>query len=284
MAAFRRRLGELGWVEGRNLRIDERGDVNDAERSEDERRQLIDDLIRTSPDVILSANPTLKLLQQATQTIPVVFVLANDPLAEGSVASLARPGANLTGFALAETEFFGKSVQLLRDVAPHITRVGAIYDPINVGMKRLMEGAAVAAARLGLGFSNRSIRNVADIEGVIEEFAREPNGGMIIPSNGPINANLARVVALTRHHRIPTIGPFRFFAEGGGLMTYGPDDIDMMRGAASYADRILKGEQPAGLPVQFPSKYQLVVNLTTAKAIGLDLPQALSSIVDEFID
>jgi putative tryptophan/tyrosine transport system substrate-binding protein len=283
LAAFRQRLAELGWVEGKNLRIDHRAGLVGAERSEAERRQLVEELVHTAPDVIISANVYVRLLQLATRTIPVVFVLANDPLAEGYIASLAHPGGNLTGFAFGEAEIGSKQLQLLRDAAPHITHAASIYDPTNVGMKRILASQASAAQRLGLAFTSRPVRNAAEIERAIEEFAREPNGGMILPSNAPINANLRLVIELTRQHRIPTIGLFRFFAVGGSLMSYGPDDAEIFRSAASYVDRILNGEKPADLPVQQPTKFEVVINLKTATSLGLTIPETLLATADEVI-
>jgi putative ABC transport system substrate-binding protein len=284
MAAFRQRLAELGWIEGKNLAIEQRVRQIDPNRDEADGVREMADLIRTAPDVIVSLNTDLKLLKQATRTIPVVFALGNDPLGEGIVASLARPGGNMTGFASFDPEMGGKFLRLLKEAAPHITRVAIIYDPTNSGMTGEAQAGATAARSLELSFSATPVRNAAEIERAIEDFAREPNGGMWVPSNGPINANLDLIVALTRRHRIPTIGVFRFFAAAGGLMSYGSDDAEMFRGAATYVDRILKGEKPADLPVQYPTKFQFVINLTAAKAIGLDPPPALISLADEVIE
>jgi putative ABC transport system substrate-binding protein len=283
MALFTQRLAELGWIDAKNLRIDHRPDIGNPERSEAERRQLLEDVVRSAPDVIISASTTIRLLQQATRTIPVVFVLANDPLAEGYIASLAHPGGNLTGFAFGEAEIGSKLLQLLKDAAPHITRAASLYDPENVGMKRIVDSQATAAQSVGVAFTARPVRNAAEIQSAIEQVAEQPNGAMLLPSNPPINNNLRLVVELAQRHRIPTIGVFRFFAVAGGLMSYGTSEADMFRGAASYVDRILRGEKAADIPVQQPTKFELVVNLKTAKALGLTIPETLLATADEVI-
>jgi putative tryptophan/tyrosine transport system substrate-binding protein len=281
IAMLRQRLAELGWIEGKNLHIDHL--ALEPERSEAELRPQLEGLVHSTPDVIISANATIRLLQQATRTIPVVFVLANDPLAEGYIASLAHPGGNLTGFAFGEAEIGSKEVQLLKDAAPHITHVGSLYDPQNVGMKRIVENQTAAARSLGLAFASTPVRNAADVQNAIEEFASRPRGGMVLPSNAPINANLRLVTELTRRHGIPTVGVFRFFAVAGGLMSYGTDEGEMFRGAASYVDRILRGEKPADMPVQQPTRFELAINLGTAKELGLTIPETLLATADEVI-
>jgi putative ABC transport system substrate-binding protein len=279
IGALKQSLSELGWVDGKNLSI-ERQSYHDPESL----RLAAVELIRSSPDVIVSANPGLQPLQRLRSTIPVIFVLALDPVALGYVASLARPGGNMTGFAGFDPTMSGKYVQLLKEIAPHLTRAAFIYDPVNTGITRFADGAAAAARSLSVDFNAAPVRNADEIKRVVEDFGSKPNGGMWVPSNTSINANLDLVIALTRQHLIPTIGVFRFFADRGGLMSYGPDDLDMFRGTAVYVDRILKGERPADLPVQYPSKYQLVINRTGANAIGLELPPTLLSVADELIE
>jgi putative tryptophan/tyrosine transport system substrate-binding protein len=283
ISIFRQRLAELGWVEGKNVSIDWRTGLGDPERSEAELRLLLDDLVHSAPDVIVSANATIGLLQRATRTIPVVFVLANDPLAEGYIASLAHPGGNLTGFAFGEAEIGSKQLQLLKDAVPHLARAASLYDPQNVGMKRIVESQAAAARRFGLAFSATPVRTAAEIRSAVEELADQPNGGMLLPSNAPININLPLIIELAQRHRIPTVGVFRFFAAAGGLMSYGTDEAEMFRGAAGYVDRILRGEKPADMPVQQPTKFELVINAKTAKALGLTIPETLLATADELI-
>ena len=275
--AFKRRLAELGWVEGRNVRIDVRHYDSNPERV----RASAIELVASALEVIVSTSPALRPLHELTRAIPVVFVLALDPVAEGFASSLARPGGNMAGF---DPAFAGKYLQLIKDAAPRIRRVSFIYDPIITGITRMAAGAAAAAPQLGLDYTATPVRNSAEIEQAITDFAREPNGAMWVPSNTAINLNLELVVALTRRYHIPTIGVFRFFAIRGGLMSYGPDDVDMFRGAASYVDRILRGEKPAELPVQYPAKYQFVINRTAARAINLELQPSLLSIADELIE
>jgi putative tryptophan/tyrosine transport system substrate-binding protein len=277
---FTRRLAELGWVDGRTVRVDAVRYENNTESV----RARAAELVRMAPQVIVSTSSALKPLKQLTTSIPVVFVLALDPVAEGFVASLARPGGNMTGFAGFDPAFSGKYLQLIKEAAPTVRRALFIYDPIVTGIGRFPAAAAAAAPALGLDFTAKPVGDATDIRRAIETFASHADGGMWVPSNPAINANLELVLALTRQHRIPTIGVFRFYANAGGLMSYGPDDLDMYKGAASYADRILKGEKPSDLPVQYPSKYQFVINQATAKSIGLELTPAVLSLADELIE
>jgi len=278
--ALKLRLAELGWVEGRNVHFDLRLSDSNTEHV----RAAAAELVGSAPQAIVTVSPGLRPLRELTHAIPVVFVLALDPVAEGFVASLAKPGGNMTGFAGFDPAFSGKYLQLLKEAAPHIRHAAFIYDPIVTGITRFPSAAAASASLLGLDFTSMPVRDATEIERAIEEFARKPDGAMWVPSNTAINANLELVISLTRRHRIPTIGVFRFFADRGGLMSYGPDDLDMFRGAASYVDRILKNEKPADLAVQYPSKYQFVVNRSAAEAIGLELPTPLLSVADELVE
>ena len=275
LGAFRKGLEALGWVEGRNIHVDYRYDTNPAEAAE---------LLALAPEVILSIPPGLRPLQQAGRTVPIVFVLALEPVAEGFVASLARPGGNMTGFAGWDPVNATKHLQLLKEIAPNINRVLYIYNPIVPGMAKFAEGAISVASSFGVQASGTTVRNAIDIERSIEMLAREPNGGLIVPSNPVITDNLDLILSLAARYRIPTIGSYRFFPATGGLMSYGFNDIDQFRDAASYVDRILKGAQPSELPVQYPTKYELVINSKTAKALGLTIPDKLLALADAVIE
>jgi len=271
--AFRQGLEALGWVEGRNIQVDYR--YNLAEAAE---------LVALAPDVILTTVPGLRPLQRAGRTGPIVFVLALEPVAEGFVASLARPGGNMTGFAGWDPVNASKHLQLLKEIAPNINRVLYIYNPVVPGIAKLAEGALSVASSFGVVASGAAVHSATDIERSIETLAQEANGGLIVPSNPVINDNLELIYSLTTRHRIPTVGVYRFFPAGGGLMSYGFNDIDQYRDAASYVDRILKGAKPSELPVQYPTKYEFVINLKTAKAIGLTVPRELLALADEVIE
>jgi putative tryptophan/tyrosine transport system substrate-binding protein len=240
--------------------------------------------VALSPDVILSTPPALRPLLEVTRIIPIVFVLAIDPVGDGSVASLARPGGSVTGFASAEPANATKYVEVLKEIAPHTTRMTYIHNPLVPGINKMVDEFVAAARSFGVEAKGVAVRDGADIERSIEALAQEPNGALMVPSSPGITEHLDLIVALASRHRLPTIGSFRFFPARGGLMSWGTDDLDQFRSAASYVDRILKGAKPADLPVQYPTKYAMVINLKAAKAIGLTIPESFLLRADEVIE
>ena len=279
--AFAQRLAELGWVEGRNIQYD----VHFTTQNNEKIRVGAAELVATAPELIVVwSNPGLAAIKEATQSVPVVFALVGDPVGSGLVASLARPGGNITGFQNFEPTASGKWLELLKEIAPGLRRVGLVYNqniPANVDFLRVAQGLA---ASVGVTVKPTELHDAADIDRVLAEFAQEPNGGLIVTPN-PLNArnNQTIIEAAARLH-LPAIYPFRLDAEKGGLVSYAFDTIEQQRGVASYVDRILKGEKPADLPVQAPTKYELVINLKTAKALGLDVPDKLQQLADEVIE
>jgi putative tryptophan/tyrosine transport system substrate-binding protein len=279
--AFAQRLAELGWVEGRNIKYD----VHFTTQNNEKIRVGAAELVATAPELIVVwSNPGLAAIKEATQSVPVVFALVGDPVGSGLVASLARPGGNLTGFQNFEPTAAGKWLELLKEIAPGLRRVGLLYNqsiPANVDFLHVAQGLA---ASVGVTVKPTELHDAAEIDRVLAEFAQEPNGGLIVTPN-PLNArnNQTIIEAAARLH-LPAIYPFRLDAEKGGLVSYAFDAIEQQLGVASYVDRILKGEKPADLPVQAPTKYQLVINLKTAKALGLDVPDRLQQLADEVIE
>ena len=278
--AFKEALGALGWIEGRNLRIDYRPVSSDPDRL----RAAVSELVALTPEVIVANTPSLRALQAATRTIPVVFTRALDPVALGYVASLAKPGGNMTGHAGFDPLVAPKWVQLLKEIAPLVTHASLLYDPINAGMEQFADLISSAAPALGLQVTSTAVRNAVELERAIGTVARTPNSGMILPANPSINVNLNLAVALTTQHRLPTIGVWRVFAERGGLASYGPLDLEPDRLAASYVDRILKGAKPADLPVELTNNFLLTINLKTAKALGFTVPNGLLNAADKVIE
>jgi putative ABC transport system substrate-binding protein len=279
--AFRQALEALGWTGGRNLQIDIRWGADDVELF---RRHAIE-LVAATPDVILGAtNQALAALRQATRNLPIVFVIAIDPVGDGSVTSLARPGGNATGFLLFEYSISGKWLELLKEVAPGVTRVAVLRDPTTpVGIGQFAAIQAVAPPfRVELSLVN--VREGSEIERATNEFAREPNGGLIVTASLAAARHHKLIATLAARHQLPAVYAFRERVVDGGLISYGPDLIDQYRSAANYVDRILKGEKPADLPVQVPTKYQLAINLKTANALGLTLPPSLLARADELIE
>jgi putative ABC transport system substrate-binding protein len=279
-AAFEQALKALGWTNGSNLRVDYRWTGNDAERV----RKLTAELIALAPDVILtSGNIVLAPIMQATRTIPIVFVQAIDPVGSGFVKSLARPGGNVTGFTQFEYSLAAKWVELLKQIAPHVTRAAVIRDPTRgPGIGQFAVVQAIAPS-LGIELSPINSLDISEMEREIAEFARSPNGGLIVTVGGTaFNRDL--IIALAAKHRLPAVYPYHYFASGGGLMSYGPDTIEQYRRAATYVDRILKGEKPADLPVQAPTRYELIINLKTAKALGLIVSPTLLARTDQEIE
>jgi putative tryptophan/tyrosine transport system substrate-binding protein len=279
--AFKQRLAELGWVVGRNIQFD----VHFTTQNIDRIRAGAADLAASGPELIyVWSNPGLAAMKQATQTIPVVFVLVSDPVGSGLVANLARPGGNITGFQNFETAIGGKWLELLKEAAPGVRRVGALYNQSIVANVEFLRTAQHESSSVGVTVMPAELHDTAGIEHVVTEFAREPDSGLIVTPN-PLNArNTEVIIGLAAQLRLPAIYPFRLDPQKGGLMSYGFDTIEQQRGAADYVDRVLKGEKPADLPVQAPTKYQLVINLKTAKALGLDMPLLLQQRADEIIE
>jgi putative ABC transport system substrate-binding protein len=283
LAALLQGLQELGWTVGRNLRIDYRLGVTNAERT----RQQVSEIVALAPDLIV-ANGTSAVgpLLQATRSLPVVFVQVTDPIGAGFVSSLARPGGNATGFTALEYGMSGKWLELLKQVSPRLARVAVIRDPSLTSGSGQLGAIQAVGPLLGVEVSPIDVRDGAEIERAVMEFARSPNGGLIVASGGVAAAIRHRemIIALATRHRLPTLYPLRSFVSAGGLISYNNDSIDPYRRAAGYVDRILKGEKPADLPVQAPTKYELVINLKAAKEIGLEVPPTLLARADEVIE
>ena len=281
LSAFRQRLQELGWIESRNIRFDYRFTGQDAERI----HAGTEELIALGPDVLVVwGNPAVAILQKATQTIPIVFVGASDPAESGFVTNLGRPGGNITGFQNFESAIGGKWLDLLKEIASGVRRVAFVYSPDIPANLAFMHAAEAASISLDVTVTAAPVRSIADIEHALTAFAKEPNGGLIVAPFPFIATSQDKIIALASDLHLPTIFPFRYFATNGGLASYGFDTIDPHRQAASYVDRILKGEKPGNLPVQAPTKYELVINLKTAKAIGLTISRELQLRADELIE
>jgi putative ABC transport system substrate-binding protein len=280
LAAFRAGLQQLGWVEGRNLRIDVRSNSG-AQNI----RKNIAELIALAPDVLLSAGiASLGPLLQATRSLPVVFVNVTDPVGAGLIDSLAQPGSNATRFLQSEYGLSGKLPELLKQIAPGVTRAAVLRDlALTVGIGQFAVIQSVAPS-LGLDVRPINMRDAADIERGVVAFVRSGHGGLIVTSGAIGNVHRARIIALAAQYKLPAVYPTRIFVSDGGLISYGPNTVDQFRQAASYVDRILKGEKPADLPVQAPTKYELVINLKTAKALGLTVPPSLLARADEVIE
>src|SRR3954454_3159017 len=280
--AFRQSLQRLGWTDGRNARFD----IRWATTSTDALRKHAAELAALAPDVIVSAagTTTTAPLLEATRDLPIVFVILIDPVGAGFVASLARPGGNATGFLMFEYGLSGKWLELLRQIAPGVTRVAVLRDPTIASGIGQFGAIQSAAPSLGMEASPVNVRDAGEIERDIAAFARSANGGLIVTSSPEASHHRDLIVTLAARYRLPAIYASRYFVTDGGLISYGPDVLDQYRRAAGYVDRILKGEKPADLPVQAPTKYDLLINLKTAKALGLDVPPILLARADELID
>jgi putative ABC transport system substrate-binding protein len=283
IAAFLDALRTLGWTEGRNVRIDYRWAARDAARIRASARELV----ALQPDVILArTTPVTAALQNETRTIPIVFVVVSDPVGDGLVASVARPGGNVTGFTNVDASLGGKWLQLLKEIAPRTRRVAFMFDPRlapggGAFYRRLIEDGAPS---IGVQVVETAVQDAADIKRAIEGFAREPNGGLVVlPDVTTVNHRRA-TIGLAAHHRLPAIYPTDYFIKEGGLISYGADYLDLYRKSASYVDRILRGAKPVDLPVQGPLKFQLAINLGAAKALGLTIPPALLLQADQVIE
>ena len=271
-AAFLQGLQELGWTVGRNVRIEYRWGAGDAELF----RRHASELVALAPDVILAGGgAVVPSLLQATRTVPIVFTGTPDPVGAGFVESLARPGGNATGFTIYEYGISGKWLELLKEIAPHVTRAAVIRDPAIAAGLGSWGAIQSVAPSLGVELRPLGVRDAGEIERVVTAFARSSNGGLIVTGSALAIVHRELIATLAARHRLPAVYPLRLFVTVGGLISYGPDSIDPYRLAAGYVDRILKGEKAADLPVQAPTKYELVINLTTAKALGLEVPATL---------
>ena len=282
VAAFLQQLQELGWTDGRNVRVDYRWAAADANRS----RTYAADLVALAPDVILaSASQSTAALLQTTHTVPIVFVNVVDPVGAGYVARLARPGGNATGFSAFEYSLSGKWLELLKEIAPNLTRIAILRDPaIAAGIGQFAVIQAIASPSLGVELSPIDVRDGGEIERNITALAREPSGGLIMTASTVTAVRFKLIIMLAARHRLPAVYPFRYFVTSGGLISYGPDPTDQFRRAAGYVDRILKGEKAADLPVQALTKYELAINLKTAKTLGLTVSPSLLARADQVIE
>jgi putative tryptophan/tyrosine transport system substrate-binding protein len=279
--AFLQGLHELGWTDGRDVRIDYRWAAGDADRL----RRYAAELVALAPDVVLaSGTSTVGPLQRASGTVPIVFAGVADPIGAGFVNSMARPGGNATGFISFEYVLSGKWLELLKQIAPGVTRVAVLRDPEISGGTGQFGAIQSVAPSFGVELSPINVRDAGEIERAIAAFARSSNGGLILTASGLAFVHRDLIIALAARHKLPTIYYYRIFVSAGGLVSYGPDPHNQYRLAASYVDRILKGEKPADLPVQAPTKLELAINLKTAKALGLEVPPTLLARADEVIE
>jgi putative ABC transport system substrate-binding protein len=281
LAAFQHGLQQLGWIDGRNVRIDVRWGAANADHT----RKSAAELVALAPDLILASGGTVMgPLLQVTRTVPIVFTQTSDPVGAGFVDSLARPGGNATGFSLSEFATSGKWLELLKEIAPSVRRAAVIRDPaITAGIGQLGAIQAVAPS-FGVELRPVDVRDAGEIERSVTAFAGGSNGGLIVTSSALSGLHRNLIITLAARHKLPAVYWQRFFVTGGGLISYGSDTIDPHRRAAGYVDRILKGEKPADLPVQAPTKYELIINLKTAKALGLTIPQSVLARADEMIE
>src|SRR6516165_10448108 len=283
IAALREGLEKLGWTEGRNIRIDTRwtttGEVESMQR-------FAKELVALQPDLIVTqSTPITATLLQETRTIPIVFALVADPIGSGFVASFAKPGGNVTGFVTIEPTMSSKWLELLKEIAPRATRVAFLFNPTTATyFEYWLNPFKAAATSFAVEAISAPVRDRSELETVIAAQAREPNGGLIAMPDSFLEVNRVEITSLAARYRLPAVYPFRLFAKVGGLLSYGVDRTDNFRRAATYVDRIFKGENPAELPVQAPIKFELVVNLKTAKAIGLDVPLHLQQLADEIVE
>jgi putative tryptophan/tyrosine transport system substrate-binding protein len=282
LATFNEGLAQLGWIEGRNVRVDTRWATTNA----DDLRKQAAELVATTPDVLVAASGTTSIapLLQATRTVPIVFAIVVDPVGAGFVASLARPGGNATGFTMFEYGMSGKWLELLKQIAPGVTRAAVLRDPaIASGIGQFGAIQAVAPS-LGVELSPVDVRDAPEIERAVAAFAGIPNGGLVVTASPSSTIHRDLIIALAARHKLPAVYWERFYVAAGGLISYGPDRLDQYRQAAGYVDRILKGEKAADLPVQVPTKFQIVINQKTAKTLGITVPQSVLARADEVIE
>jgi putative ABC transport system substrate-binding protein len=282
VAAFREGLQKLGWTEGRNIELVSRWAALDLEAMQ----RFAKELVALQPDLILShSTPTTVALLQQTRTIPIIFGIVSDPVGSGFVASLSRPGGNATGFTNIEDSMAGKWLELLKEIAPRVNRVAFLFNPATATYAEYyLTPLKAAAASLAVEAIAAPVHDKSELESVIAAHVREPNGGLIVMTDSFTSAHRVEITLLAARYRLPAVYPFRFFAELGGLLSYGNDRLDPFRRAASYADRILKGAKPSELPVQAPVKFELVMNMKTARELGLTVPPTLLATADEVIE
>jgi ABC-type uncharacterized transport system substrate-binding protein len=282
VVAFRQGLEALGWTENRNIRIEHLYSGGDLGQI----RAYATELVRSAPDLIVgSGTPIIAALKQATGTIPIVFNVVTDPVGQVFVTSLARPGGNITGFTFIDFPLIGKWLEMLKEIAPGVRRVTLMFNPDTTPFyPAFLRELGAAPASLAVELSASPVHDEAEVEAAVTSFAREPTGGLIAAPDAFINTRRRLIMALAERYRLPTIYSFRQFVTEGALISYGPDTTDIVRRSASYVDRILRGEKPADLPVQTPTKYELVINIKTAKALGLDVPPQLLARADEVIE
>jgi putative tryptophan/tyrosine transport system substrate-binding protein len=279
VATFQQTLQQLGWSDGGNVRIDTRWGANDVDRD----RRYAAELAALAPDVVLAAGTlSVAALQHVTRSLQIVFVQVSDPVGAGLVDTLARPGGSTTGFMIFEYSLSGKWLELLKQIAPRVTRAGVLRDSANPAGIAQFGAIQAAAQSLGVEVSPLSVHDAAEIERAVAAFARSANGGLIVTGSAEVHHDL--ITKLAVRYKLPAVYNDRIFVADGGLISYGPDRMDQFRRAAGYVDRILKGEKPADLPVQAPTKYELTINLKTAKALGLDVPATLLARADEVIE
>ena len=280
--AFREGLESLGWTENRNIRIEHRYSGGDLGRI----RAYATELVHSAPGLIVgSGTPITAALKEATSTIPIVFNLVNDPVGQGFVASLSRPGGNITGFTFIDFPLIGKWLEMIKEIAPGVRHIALMFNPDTTPFyPAFLHELEAANKSLAVELSASPVHDEAEVEAAITALAREPGGGLIAAPDGFINNHRRAIMTLTERRRLLAIYGFRQFVTEGALISYGPDSADIVRRSAGYVDRILKGERPADLPVQAPTKYELVINLKTAKALGIDVPLHLQQIADEVIE
>jgi ABC-type uncharacterized transport system substrate-binding protein len=281
LAGFKQGLERLGWSEGRNVRIDTRFAAGRA----DQFQMLAKELLALLPDVILAhSTPVAATLQRESRTIPIVFVSVSDPIGSGLVVSLARPGGNLTGVLQYEAGITGKWLSMLKEIAPRLARAALLANPKTTAYDYFQRSAEALVPSLAIELVPSPVDNAADIERAIESFARAPNGGLLVPPDSTTLLHRNLVISLANRHRLPAVYPLRVFVAAGGLMSYDTNQVDVFRQAASFVDRVLRGAKPADLPVQAPTRYETVLNLKTAKALGLTVPPGLLVAADEVIE
>jgi putative ABC transport system substrate-binding protein len=281
LGSFKQRLQDLGWIESRNVRIYYRFAGDNTERI----RISAEELVALAPDLIfVSTNPVLSAVMQATRNIPIVFTWVSDSVGSGFVASLAHPGANVTGFHNFEPSVGGKWLEVLKEVAPGVRRAAVLHVPEVAANIALWHAVEAASTSLGMTVIPAAVRDVADLEQVLAAFASEPNGGLIVTPSPLTATRRDAIIGVAARLRLPAIYPFGFYSASGGLLSYGIDQLESVRGAASYVDRILRGAQPGELPVQLPTKFKLVINLKTAKTLGLTIPESFLLRADEVIE
>jgi len=281
LAAFLNTLQGLGWTAGRNVRFEVRWMGDDAGRL----KAYAAELVALAPEVIFcSTTPVVAEMSRLTRTIPIVFAQVADPVNVGFVTSMARPGGNITGFSLYEAAIGGKWLEILKEIAPRVSRVAVMLLPQIASYVAMLRAAEAAAASLAIKVSEAGVHDAREIEHAITAFASDPEGGLIVCPSPITNGNHALIAELAARHHLPGVYPHRYYASSGGLVSYGHNLTDEYRRAASYVDRILKGEKPGDLPIQQPTKFELVINRTTAKALGLDIPTTLLATADEVIE